>query len=97
MTTSPSQDGRRQLKTFVVSASILDLWLSGRSPNVGSDEVLVFEAGLELREVRSYFFGWRNSLKSICIPASVEFIRKQAFSDQPGNLVSGLETLTPMY
>jgi hypothetical protein len=79
MTSSPS-DGDEQPEPFVVSASILRSWLSGTIPNVGTIKALVFEAGLELREIPSHFFGRFFSLQSICIPASVEVIRKYAFA-----------------
>jgi hypothetical protein len=81
MTSSPSPNGDGQPETFIVSSSILDSWSSRNFPNVASIKALVFEAGVELREIPSYFFDGFNSLQSICIPASVEVIQRDAFVD----------------
>jgi hypothetical protein len=95
MTSSPNLRRDRQPETFVVSSSILASWLSGDFRNVDSIKALVFEAGLELREIPSHFFGRFRSLKSICIPASVEVIRKEVFLPGPSWILgTSLQTLT---
>jgi hypothetical protein len=82
MTSSTNKEGNCQPRTFVVSSSILGSWLSGVFPKVASAQALVFEAGVELREIPSFFFAWFLSRQSICIQASVQVIRKRAFVHQ---------------
>jgi hypothetical protein len=94
MTTSPSLRRNRQPKAFVVSASILVLWLSGHFPRPESVKALVFEAGLELREIPAHFFGGFESLRSVCIPAYVEFIRTHAFVSEFWSWFRAFQTLT---
>jgi hypothetical protein len=79
MTSSPKENRDRHPEPLVVTASTLASWLRGNFPNVDSIEALVFEAGLDFSEIPPNLFGQFTSLQSICIPASVQFIMKEAF------------------
>jgi hypothetical protein len=93
MSSSPNQSGDEQPETLVVSASTLSSLLAKTFPSMYSVKAVVFEAGLELREIPPYFFGPFGSVESICIPASVEVIRKKAFHHHKWNEPC-LKTLT---
>jgi hypothetical protein len=86
---------RRRGRTLVIPASIRELsqW-SFR--DVASIRAVQFEAGSQVQRLERGTFGGFQSLRSICIAASVEFIGKKCFidDDSSGEPYSFLETVT---
>jgi hypothetical protein len=65
-------------KEFVIPASVTDL-TSDVVANADSIEIIRFEPGSQIRRFEKSPFGACESLKSICIPASVEVLCKCCF------------------